>query len=146
MRMREEWKKVVVGTAMAAFLTVSGGTPASAGEENPWRSAGLGLGAVLSNVVYMPAKMVYGALGSVTGGLTYLLTGGSYETAQNVWVASLGGTWVVVPDNLTGQTPVEFSGTPRATQVAIVEEPASMNTQNTQPPSGSLGYAVDSGY
>jgi hypothetical protein len=140
---REEWKKVVAGTAVAAFLTMSGGASASAGEDNPWRTAGLGLGSVLSNVVYMPAKIVYGALGSVTGGLTYLLTGGSHETAQNVWVASLGGTWVIVPDNLTGQTPVEFSGTPRATQVAIVEESAPMNTQ---PPADSLGYAVDNGY
>jgi len=139
----EQWKRVVVGAAVAAFLTMSGGASARAGEENPWRSAGLGLGSALSNVVYMPAKIVYGALGAVTGGLTYLLTGGSYETAQNVWVASLGGTWVVVPDNLTGQTPVEFSGTPKATQVAITEEPASMNTQ---PPSGNLGYAVDRGY
>jgi hypothetical protein len=142
MRMwRANVRKTMVGAAVAVMLTAAGGTTARAGD-TPWKSAGLGVGAILSNVVYMPVKIAYAALGSVTGGLAYALTGGSYETAQSVWVASLGGTYVIVPDMLTGEAPIEFSGTPKATKVAIVEESAPMSTQ---PPADSFGYAVDRG-
>jgi hypothetical protein len=134
-------RKAMVGTAVAVMLTAAGGTTARA-EDSPWKAAGLGFGAILSNVVYMPVKITYAALGSITGGLAYALTGGSYETAQNVWVASLGGTYVIVPDMLTGDAPIEFSGTPKDTKVAIVEESAPMGTQ---PPTDSFGYAVDRG-
>jgi hypothetical protein len=140
MRMwRREVRRAMVGAAVAVMLTMASGATARAGD-TPWKSAGLGVGAILSNVVYMPVKIVYAAIGSVTGGLAYALTGGSYETAQNVWVASLGGTYVIVPDMLTGETPVEFSGTPKSTSVAIVEESAPMNAK---PPTNTLGYAVD---
>jgi hypothetical protein len=61
-------RKVMVGAAIAVVLTVASGATARADDDNPWRGAGLGLGAILTNVLYMPVKITYAALGSITGG------------------------------------------------------------------------------
>lgn len=135
---------MVAGLALGAMLVAGTGRQAVAAEERgTWASAGLGIGSMLSNVVYMPAKLVYAGLGAVTGGLTYVLTGGSYDTAQNVWVASLGGTYVITPDMLTGERPVEFTGTPRANRSAFAEEPSG-GPEAAAP--ADDGYARDSYY
>lgn len=137
------WKTMVAGLTLGALLAAGTG-PASAAEprESYWTDAGLGVGAILANTVYMPAKITYALLGAVTGGLTYALTGGSYETADNVWTASLSGSYVVVPDMLTGRRPIEFSGTPRTMQASIMEEPVSL----ARDPSVSAEYPLDSRY
>jgi len=69
-------------------------------------------------------------------------TGGSYETAEDVWVASLGGSYVIVPAMLTGEQPIEFSGTPRS-DGSIAEGPTSL----AQEPAGLRdSYPVDHQY
>ncbi len=134
------------GLAVAMVLVAGRGTPAGAAEERgTWAQAGLGFGTILANVVYMPAKLVYASLGTITGGLTYALTGGSYETAQSVWVASLGGHYVLTPDMLTGERSVEFSGTPAPRTANLVEEPAPVAQDQTLPPVND-GYARDGYY
>jgi hypothetical protein len=84
----------------------------------------------------MPAKLVYATLGAVTGGFAFALTGGDMQTAETVWVTSMGGTYVITPRMLQGEDPVAFSGTPGDTS----EEPTDMNAQGgieEQPLSGS---------
>jgi hypothetical protein len=71
--------------------------------------AGMGTAAVLANVLYMPTKLVYATLGGVTGGFAYLLTGANYEVAERVWKPSLGGNYVLTPDQLRGNQPIYFS-------------------------------------
>ena len=137
-----QWRMMVTGLALGALL-VGGAAPAAASEQRGyWAEAGLGVGAMLANSLYMPAKLAYAALGTVTGGLTYALTGGSYETAETVWTASLGGSYVVVPDMLTGERPVEFWGAPKTEQASIVEEPVSLARE----PEASAGYQPDTRY
>jgi hypothetical protein len=72
--------------------------------------AGMGTATVLANVVYMPTKVVYAALGGITGGFAYLLTGGNYTAAERVWTPSLGGNYVLNPEHLRGQEQIYFSG------------------------------------
>jgi len=72
--------------------------------------AGMGTATVLANVVYMPTKIVYAALGGITGGFAYLLTGGNYTAAERVWTPSLGGNYVLNPAHLRGQEQIYFSG------------------------------------
>jgi hypothetical protein len=74
--------------------------------------AGWGALAVLGNVVYMPVKITYAALGGLTGGLAFAFTGGDLETAERIWVASLGGTYVLTPPMLRGEAPIAFAGMP----------------------------------
>ncbi|MBI3301616.1 MAG: hypothetical protein HYZ72_06015 [Deltaproteobacteria bacterium] len=71
--------------------------------------AGMGTATVLANVFYMPAKIVYASLGGLTGGFAYLLTGANYEVAEKVWTPSLGGNYVLVPEQLRGNQPIYFS-------------------------------------
>lgn len=71
--------------------------------------AGMGAAAVLANVLYMPAKVVYAALGGITGGFAYVLTGANYQVAERVWTPSLGGNYVLSPEQLRGNQPIYFS-------------------------------------
>ena len=69
------------------------------------------MAAVVANIFYIPAKVGYAAVGGLTGGLTYALTGGNLAAAEKVWVASGGGDYVLSPGHLQGQEKIQFSGT-----------------------------------
>jgi hypothetical protein len=69
----------------------------------------------------MPAKTLYAVGGGITGGFTYALTGGDYDTARNVWEMSLGGTYVMTPSMLRGEQPIHFAGT--ASETSVSEAP-----------------------
>ncbi|HXC51572.1 MAG TPA: hypothetical protein VN634_11850 [Candidatus Limnocylindrales bacterium] len=71
---------------------------------------GIGMVAVLANVVYMPVKVTYGILGGVTGGFAYVLSGANRDVADGVWVPSLGGDYVLTTDMMTGRERVHFNG------------------------------------
>ncbi|HVA39989.1 MAG TPA: hypothetical protein VNF49_04955 [Candidatus Binataceae bacterium] len=75
-----------------------------------WTGVGIGAGTVAGNILYVPAKVVYGILGGITGGASYLLTGGNTQTANTIWRSSLGGDYVLTPDMVAGQKPIHFSG------------------------------------
>src|SRR6202049_3996968 len=75
-----------------------------------WKGVGVGAGTVAGNIFYVPAKLVYGIVGGITGGASYVLTGGNTQTANTIWRSSLGGDYVLTPDMITGQQPVHFSG------------------------------------
>lgn len=75
-----------------------------------WKGVGVGAGTVVGNIFYVPAKVVYGVLGGITGGASYLLTGGNTQTADTIWRSSLGGDYVLTPQMVSGQKPIHFSG------------------------------------
>ncbi len=75
-----------------------------------WKGVGLGAGAVAGNLLYVPAKLVYGILGGLGGAAGYALTGGNTEVANSIWRSSLGGDYVLTPDMVSGQKPIYFSG------------------------------------
>jgi hypothetical protein len=75
-----------------------------------WKSVGSGVGAVASNVFYVPAKLPYGTLGGIAGGGGYALTGGNQRVANTIWRSSLGGDYVIAPDMISRQSPAHFTG------------------------------------
>ena len=75
-----------------------------------WKGVGVGAGTLGANVLYIPAKLVYGILGGIGGGAGYLLTGGNTQVSDTIWRSSLGGDYVVTPDMIKGDQPVHFSG------------------------------------
>ena len=75
-----------------------------------WSGVGYGAGALASNILYIPAKLVYALLGGLVGGGAYCLTGGNTQTANTIWRSSLGGDYVVTPDMIAGKEPIHFSG------------------------------------
>ncbi len=122
-----------------------------------WKGVGVGAGTVAGNLLYVPAKIVYGILGGITGGASYLLTGGNTQTANTIWRSSLGGDYVLTPDMITGQQPVHFSGptmTPpdpaQSTSSSAAAGNSAMNSTPMQPApttrtaSAELGGSVTS--
>ena len=101
----------------SARAELSGG--AQADESSFWEGVGLGAGAAVANLAYMPAKLIYAAAGGAVGGLAYLVTFGSTETANAIWEPTLGGTYVLTPKMLAGEEKLHFNGQP-----AIPSEPA----------------------
>ncbi len=118
-----------------------------------WPGAGYGAGALLCNVLYIPAKLTYAVLGGVVGGGTYLVTAGNKQAADTVWRSSLGGDYVVTPQMLQGQQPINFSG-PTATPPENTAAPGGPSTSSGSssgiapiaplPPSGSSASASSS--
>lgn len=68
------------------------------------------VGAVMTNLIYVPLKLLYAACGGGVGGLAYLLTAGDDDAFFAVWDVSGGGTYVVLPSMLEGKEPVHFAG------------------------------------
>jgi hypothetical protein len=101
-------------------------TPVPAAAEDDFLSdVGIGVGTALVNVLYIPAKFTYATVGSVIGGLAWVLTLGDTDTAMGVWEPTLGGSYVVTPSMLRGDEPIEFSGTmttPTSSSTETVEE------------------------
>ena len=86
--------------------------------------AGLGTASALLTFVYAPLKIVYAAAGGVFGGMGYLLSVGNIDVARKIWIPSLGGTYVITPDMLTGDDVVRVFGSTTASMdnVEIVED------------------------
>ena len=85
---------------------------ASADERGFWKDVGLNAGAGVVNLGYIPVKILYAAAGGLVGGLAYLVTLGSTETANAIWEPTLGGTYVLTPKMLAGEEKLHFNGAP----------------------------------
>src|SRR5260370_31995642 len=106
-----------------------------------WPGAGYGAGALLCNVLYIPAKLVYALLGGLVGGGPYLITARNTQAANTVWRSALGGDYVVTPQMLTGQEPINFSGptdTPPENAAPAPVTSSSSSTTTTTASSGNI--------
>ena len=65
-------------------------------------------------MLYFPVKTAYAGLGGIVGGLAYVLTGGDMERAEIVWTPTMKGTYVITPEQLWGDKPIEFFGKPES--------------------------------
>ena len=101
------WRGVIGTAALVGALVAA--RPAQAGYLG---DAGWGSLTVLTNVFYMPAKLIYATVGGITGGLVLAVTAGDMDAAENVWVMSMGGTYVITPSMLQGEDSIAFTGTP----------------------------------
>ena len=100
--------------ALLAFLAVSlAPTSRARAEEAPGdggHSPIVIVGTVLTNIVYLPTKLVYSILGGVTGAIAYPVTVGNSDVTDTIWDNACRGTYIVTPDMLEGKEPIRFSG------------------------------------
>lgn len=92
--------KLLVVTGFILLLSLAGGSEAIA--DSAWKEAGLGVASVLGSAIYSPVKVHYAALGAVTGGVAWIVTGGNTEFAQTIWEPALGGNYLITPQVLRG--------------------------------------------
>jgi hypothetical protein len=127
-------------------------------QESPgvnWKGVGVGAGTVVGNVLYMPAKLLYGIGGGIVGGAGYVFTGGNKQVADTIWRSSLGGDYVLTPNMVAGKQPVHFSGptdtAPQASSndgggtVANSSYPASSTLPPASPAVNSPPHPIDRG-
>jgi hypothetical protein len=115
-----------------------------------WPGTGYGVGALFANVLYVPAKLVYAILGGLVGGGTYLITAGNKQAADTVWRSAFGGDYVVTPQMLAGEQPLNFSGptdTPPENVAPMNSTSASgsMNSGGTVAPIAPIPDSASSG-
>ncbi|HKN86175.1 MAG TPA: hypothetical protein VJV04_04915 [Nitrospiraceae bacterium] len=87
---------------------------------------GIGAASVLLSIPYGAAKVTYAALGGLIGGFAYLFSAGDTDAAKAVWTPSLQGTYVLTPDHLKGDKPIQFMGKAHG-------EDQGQQTRSTQP-------------
>src|SRR5215468_9468964 len=114
-------RRTLIGGLVAGLVLAAASVPwalaqddlhpaAGAEEPNPAASMGWGLAAVGTNLVYMPAKMVYAVAGGLDGLLAWGVTLGNSDVALGILQPALAGTWVVTPEMLRGDQPLMFVG------------------------------------
>ena len=64
-----------------------------------------GMSAPILSAVYFPVKLAVGVSGSVLGGISGFLTGGSEQAAEGIWHPTVGGTYFITPAILAGEQP-----------------------------------------
>jgi hypothetical protein len=84
-------------------------TPEPEARESVWGGIAFGAALVGTNLLYVPAKLGYAAVGTVIGGLTLVLTQ-NREVAAEVWWPALGGDFFVTAAHLRGEEPIHFMG------------------------------------
>jgi hypothetical protein len=67
-------------------------------------------GAVLTNIVYLPLKLVYSIVGGVTGVLVYAVTLGDADATQKIWDNACRGTYIVTPEMMEGKEDIRLRG------------------------------------
>ncbi len=158
--MRKKITSRLVAGVLALMMTVPAGTLASnafaqtsnttgtsaSGAQVPqpdeggvnWSGVGYGAGSLATNILYIPAKLVYALLGGLVGGGAWVLTAGNTQTANTIWRSSLGGDYVVTPDMLAGKEPIHFSGpnetAPIAAETTTTVQPLSAASPATTAP------------
>jgi hypothetical protein len=104
--------------ALLLCVALAGAPAAARADEAPERNImlhyGLGVGSVLATLIYGPVKVVYATLGSITGGFAYLLTGGRLDVPREIIQPAIRGDYVVTPEHLTFNQPLQFVGKERA--------------------------------
>jgi hypothetical protein len=120
-----------VGGSCLALATSFATLPACADDASSSvdSEAGIGVAAVLVSLVYTPAKLLYAVGGGAVAGMAYLASAGDQDVTEPILTPSLRGDYVVTPEHLRGEKPLEFFG--RA------PEP-------TDPPAVSSGDGLDS--
>jgi hypothetical protein len=95
-------------TALALALILTGFAPALLRADDAIEKAGVGVGVTAGNALLIPAKAVSVINGILTGGLSFILTGGNLSLTQQIWQDTLQGPYLITPEvakKAVGQRP-----------------------------------------
>lgn len=109
---------------MVAFVTMALALQASPARADSTASeAAVGAASAAATLVYGPTKIVYSVLGLVFGGFAYGLSGGDSDVMHAVITPAVRGDYVITPQQIRGERPVEFFGrSPEYREEAVVLE------------------------
>lgn len=104
-------RRQMMGLLLVVLMVGTAVRPARAEEQLSYgQQAGWGFAAMGTNLLYIPAKVTYIIVASLTGALVYGLTLGNTRAVDAIFSPALGGTYVVSPAMLRGDEPIFFFG------------------------------------
>lgn len=121
---------LVVVLTFLSMITVPAWSQSSSTDTQQGTASGAGMQAAsaVATILYFPLKAAFAIGGGIVGGLAYAFSGGSEQTAKNIWIPSMYGTYVITPEHLNGDRPVRFLG------VAAESDGAQTESAPTNPP------------
>lgn len=111
---------LLVTVTFFSMITAPAWSQTSSADTQQGTASGAGMQAAsaVATILYFPLKAAFAIGGGVVGGLAYAFSGGSEQTAKNIWIPSMYGTYIITPEHLSGDRPVRFLG-------VAADEPAS---------------------
>jgi hypothetical protein len=77
-------------------------------EENTFQHFKNGMNSCLLSLVYSTIKVNIAVIGGVVGGVAYPLSGFNADVSKKIWSSSMGGTYLITEDILTGKEEPEL--------------------------------------
>ena len=77
-------------------------------EESTFRHFKNGMNSCLLSLVYSTIKVNIAVIGGVVGGVAYPLSGFNSNVSNKIWSSSMGGTYLITEDILTGKEKPEL--------------------------------------
>lgn len=102
--------RVRIGALVVCVLALGGAPSAALADDGTAEEAGWGIASALGSLVYGPAKVVYAVGGTVVGGFAWLFSAGDMDVAVPIWKRSVRGDYVLTPQHVRGERPIEFIG------------------------------------
>jgi hypothetical protein len=104
-------RNLVIGAALGLLIALTG-NPAIAADTSGTGPEGAALQAAswVATIPYGAVKVAYALGGGIVGGLAWMVTGGNTAVAKAVWIPSMTGDYIVLPQNLTGEKSLLFMG------------------------------------
>jgi hypothetical protein len=110
---RPSLPRIVCVLALAAALAAAPASARAQDDESLAYEGLVGVGAALVTLVYSPVKVAYATGGLAISGLAWLWTGGDSSVAGPIFLAAVGGDYVVTPSHLDGRRDLHFNGRKR---------------------------------
>lgn len=85
-------------SAFVLGVLLVAGAPTKSSAEDLIEKSGAAIGMGVGNLVYVPAKAVSVFIGALSGVLSYVLTGGDTEVAQQVWRDTQSEPYYITPE------------------------------------------------
>jgi hypothetical protein len=106
------FSSVLIASPVLAQDSSTSSTPTGDASTGTPSGVGMQAASAVATILYFPFKAAFAIGGGVVGGLAYAFSGGSEQTAKNIWIPSIYGTYIITPDHLKGDKPVRFLGVP----------------------------------
>ena len=131
---RHQLVTLIVVLMFFSMITVPAWSQSSSSDTQQGTTSGVGMGALsaVSTIVYFPFKAAFAIGGGIVGGLAYVFSGFSEETAKNIWIPSMYGTYLITPEHLSGDRAVRFLGVEAESEGALYE-PEPMSSPAPEP-------------
>ena len=82
---------------IALALILSGLSPALLRAEDAIEKAGVAVGVTAGNLWFIPIKAISVSIGILSGGLSYLLSGGNLDLTNQIWQDTTEGPYLISP-------------------------------------------------